>query len=109
MTADIYAMSQEIIELQSRVAELEAHLRKTGVSPGRDFEDVATDAEDDEVLQALDDSGRQELNDIQDALSRMDAGTYGICQRTGNRIPLRRLQAMPTALYTVPGGEDDTN
>lgn len=93
--------------LQGRVTELEAHLRQAHLQPGRDFEDMATDAEDDEVYQQLDDSGRQEVNEILAALARMDAGTYGLCERTGNRIPLRRLQVIPTARFTVPGNDDD--
>ena len=107
-----YATLKEKLEerlnvLQGRVVELEAHLRQSHLQPGRDFEDMATDAEDDEVFQQLDDSGRQELHEIQAALARMDAGTYGLCERTGNRIPLRRLQVIPTARYTVPSSDDD--
>ena len=38
------------------------------------------------------------LAEVEDALARMDAGTYGICQRCGVRIDSARLRAMPTAL-----------
>ena len=31
------------------------------------------------------------------AISRIDAGTYGICEICGNPIPLARLQALPMA------------
>jgi len=100
-------LEQRLAMLQGKITELEAHLRQADLQPGRDFEDMATDAEDDEVIQALDDSGRAEIHEIQAALARMDAGTYGICERTGNRIPLRRLQVLPTARFTVPSREDD--
>lgn len=37
--------------------------------------------------------------DIDQALLRMDEGSYGICARCGNPIDERRLEAVPTARY----------
>jgi DnaK suppressor protein len=37
------------------------------------------------------------LAEVEDALRRMDAGTYGTCRHCGARIDLARLKAMPTA------------
>lgn len=37
--------------------------------------------------------------DIDQALLRIDEGTYGICARCGRPIDERRLEAMPTARY----------
>ncbi|HEX7065388.1 MAG TPA: TraR/DksA C4-type zinc finger protein, partial [Bacillales bacterium] len=39
----------------------------------------------------------EELRDVEYALSKMENGTYGICETTGKPIPLERLQAIPTA------------
>lgn len=36
---------------------------------------------------------------IDQALMRIDEGTYGTCARCGKEIPLARLEAMPTARY----------
>lgn len=41
----------------------------------------------------------QMVADIDQALLRMDEGTYGICARCGRPIDERRLEAMPTARY----------
>ena len=38
------------------------------------------------------------LQDIEDALERIEAGTYGTCDDCGQPIPERRLRAIP---YTV--------
>ena len=38
------------------------------------------------------------LQDIEDALERIEAGTYGACEDCGQPIPERRLRAIP---YTV--------
>lgn len=37
------------------------------------------------------------LRDIDDALNRIAAGTYGICEQCGNPIPLARLEVVPYA------------
>jgi RNA polymerase-binding transcription factor DksA len=42
-----------------------------------------------------------ELRDVRDALGRMDAGVYGVCEECGEPIPLERLRAFPTARYDV--------
>lgn len=42
-----------------------------------------------------------QLRDIKDALAKMDAGTYGICEKSGAEIPLARLEAYPSARTTV--------
>jgi DnaK suppressor protein len=42
-----------------------------------------------------------ELKDIDDALRRLDDGTYGICEECGKRIDEARLEAMPWARYCV--------
>ncbi len=36
---------------------------------------------------------------IDQALMRIDEGTYGTCARCGKEIPLARLEAVPTARY----------
>ena len=47
------------------------------------------------------DGEREELQHVLDALARIDAGTYGTCQRCGGDIPAGRLEAVPTASLCV--------
>jgi len=42
----------------------------------------------------------EELSDIYAALDKFDKGTYGIDEKTGEKIPLERLEALPTARTT---------
>nr|BFE58508.1 TraR/DksA C4-type zinc finger protein [Dactylosporangium thailandense] len=44
---------------------------------------------------------RRRLADLDDALARLDAGTYGICERCGRPIPPERLLARPAARTCV--------
>jgi DnaK suppressor protein len=53
------------------------------------------------ALTALDEQGRREMEAIQAALARSDAGTYGICETCGETISAARLAAMPTARRCV--------
>ncbi|MBI9099662.1 MAG: TraR/DksA C4-type zinc finger protein, partial [Spirochaetaceae bacterium] len=39
---------------------------------------------------------------LNNALKRIEQGSYGICIRCGKEIPMGRLQAVPEALICVP-------
>ncbi len=45
------------------------------------------------------------LEQIDDALQRIEEGTYGICKVTGEPIPTERLEEVPVAKYSVRGKE----
>ena len=53
------------------------------------------------ALTALDEQGRREMEAIQAALARIDAGTYGSCATCGETISAARLTAMATARLCV--------
>ena len=41
------------------------------------------------------------LEDVDRALEKIDEGSYGVCDDTGEEIPKGRLEAMPEAIRTV--------
>jgi DnaK suppressor protein len=45
------------------------------------------------------------LEQIDEALQRIEDGTYGICLVTGEHITLERLKEVPVAKYSVKGKE----
>jgi DnaK suppressor protein len=49
------------------------------------------------VVRAL----RSNLFDVERALSKMDAGTYGVCERCGRPISRERLEALPWAVLGI--------
>jgi RNA polymerase-binding transcription factor DksA len=55
--------------------------------------------------EAQDDNLKAELHAIDHALARMDEGTYGICEVTGQPIPVERLRDIPWATMTVEAAE----
>jgi DnaK suppressor protein len=65
-------------------------------------------------MEALNDKGVNEhvlaqakktLERLNNALARIEKGTYGKCVRCGREIPLPRLQEVPEALLCVPCAE----
>jgi DnaK suppressor protein len=57
---------------------------------------------DDETDAVLVASTRRAVADAAHALRRMAEGTYGICERCENAIPLERLEALPHARLCMP-------
>ena len=45
------------------------------------------------------------LRDVERALQKIEEGTYGICDDTGEEIPKGRLEAVPEAIRTVEAQE----
>jgi len=52
-----------------------------------------------EMALKLSDRESQIVADIDQALMRMEEGSYGMCVRCGHEIDERRLEAVPTARY----------
>lgn len=63
--------------------------------------DIGTDNYEQEFTLGLIESERKLLRDIDQALERIENGTYGICLGTGEPIGTARLRAKPWARYTI--------
>lgn len=86
-------------QLEDRLAVLGARLRALDAEldshQSRDWEELATEREDDEVLESLGQTGEAEMASIRAALARMDAGDYGLCVSCGAEILPERLDLLP--------------
>ncbi|KAB1654067.1 TraR/DksA family transcriptional regulator [Pseudoclavibacter chungangensis] len=56
-------------------------------------------------LTGLADAAESEVRQVDDALARLDVGTYGVCIDCGRPIPDARLRARPFAVRCVPCAE----
>ena len=63
--------------------------------------DLATDTFEQEVALGLLQNQQQVLNAILTALDRLDAGTYGRCEKCGKEIPEERLKAIVYAARCI--------
>ena len=59
--------------------------------------DSATELYENEKDLALNEQAARRMQDIRNALERMENGTYGICSVCRQPIPIERLRALPTA------------
>ena len=86
-------------KLQARRAELKERLynleEALDAPASRDDEDRAIEREDDEVKERLGQVGLAEIDMIDAAMQRIDAGTYGICQQCAAEILEQRLELLP--------------
>jgi DnaK suppressor protein len=67
--------------------------------------DMGTDNFDEELDLALLENEQQLLVDIDDALARIEAGTYSRCENCHREIPRQRLEALPYARYCIECAE----
>jgi len=94
---------------QLLLTELRRHAQHVDEEQARAIEIVDDDAKESsdlalrDVIQELSlrlgDRESRMVADIDQALMRMEEGSYGICVRCGHPIDERRLEAMPTARY----------
>ncbi|MCW1933547.1 TraR/DksA family transcriptional regulator [Pararhodobacter zhoushanensis] len=90
-------------QLIARLAELDQRLH--GIEDellshqSRDWEELATERENDEVLTSIGDDGRAELRMIFAALARLDAGSYGVCVTCAAPIAAERLDLLPATPF----------
>ena len=87
-------LQNKLVQLEQRLRKVEQNLRQT---PEPDSEERAVSRENDDVLEQLNESDRKEIRQLQDAIARIDAGTYGLCTICGKSIAPARLAALPYA------------
>lgn len=104
-----HLLLQKRREILSNVSNIEREaLRKSRLDASGDLSsmpihmaDLGTDNFEQEFSLELMDSERRLLVEIEDALARVEGGTYGICEGTGKPISKARLEAQPWARYSV--------
>jgi RNA polymerase-binding transcription factor DksA len=67
--------------------------------------DAGSDAYDRDFALSLLSQEQDALYEIEEALKRVDAGLYGMCEMSGKPIPKERLEAIPFARFTVENQE----
>jgi DnaK suppressor protein len=70
-----------------------------------DLADRASSETDRAIELRARDRQRKLIAKIEEALARIDDGTYGYCEETGEPIALKRLEARPIATLTIEAQE----
>ena len=83
-------------ELLANLARIEDQLDDP---VSKDWEEAASEREDDEVLTALGQQEQAEVRRIDAALARLDEGEYGFCVTCGEEIAEARLDLLPATPF----------
>jgi RNA polymerase-binding transcription factor DksA len=104
-------LKQKLMDEKSRLkTELSSFAKATGVENhyeaqieniGTDPDDSATEVEGYVDNLALESNLEGQLQDVNRALEKMEKGTYGICENTGQEINVERLKVYPAARTAI--------
>ncbi|WP_078391062.1 TraR/DksA C4-type zinc finger protein [Shouchella patagoniensis] len=94
---------KESIENRTSTVDGEMSEARGDIARGTDnhIAETASEYEDRVKTQTINEADQERLNEINEALARMEDGTYGICVDTGENIPYDRLEALPYAKRTT--------
>ncbi len=111
MTVDIQAMKRRLQdqkkELERQIADLDQATPdpETRDETPEDFEAIAVSFTETQQEQSIKFNNQALLQEVNDALKRIEDGTYGRCVVCGEPIPAARLEAMPWAARDVKDEE----
>ena len=109
MSVDLDDRRAQLLDLRSRVLGAAHDIVEGDVDDGelssaagdQHLADHASEMVDREVDVSLEENAEQIVYEIDRAVARIDAGSYGRCERCGQEIPEERLEAVPYATLCV--------
>lgn len=109
MTIDLAHRRAELLKLRERILRAAADLAQDDQGEGeintaagdQHLADHASDLVDHELDQSLGENAENVVAEIDEALWRIEAGTYGTCIACGAVIPEERLEAVPYAILCL--------
>jgi len=90
---------EQIVGEVKQIYESSKEMGQDGI---QDIGDEAANIYNKQILLSLNETERIRLQEVDDALDRIESGTYGICEECGGVISLKRLEVRPVAKYCVP-------
>ncbi len=94
------SLEEERDQLRHQLDDL-GLLDGTGLEFDENFADSAQVAAEQGEQRALGNQLREQLREVEHALQKLDAGSYGVCERCGNQIAEPRLEAMPSTRFCI--------
>ena len=82
-------------DLEERLGNITEDVKHTDKPLDQNFSEQAVETENDQVLDALGNTTRDEIEKVKQAISRIDGGSYGICLICGKLIKKERLSVLP--------------
>ena len=94
-------LARDILIKEQQVAEDGDDLDPERGGVGNHMADEANETSEQETMLTLQHSAERELHQVDGALARIVAGTYGVCINCGKQISPARLQARPFSAYCI--------
>jgi len=102
------ALLKEKAELEKDLNRIAKPVDKEEGNYETSYEDIGANKDDnatevDQYTQnlSIEDTLEKKLQDVLDALEKMEKGVYGICENCKKEIPLKRLKANPSARVCI--------
>jgi len=105
----VESQKQRLIDLRDELTRLRDGLEEDEVElegGGDDFSetdsgDMSQSIFDRELDASVGEGIERRLGEVDRALQKIEEGSYGVCEDTGEEIPRGRLEAVPEAIRTV--------
>ncbi len=99
-------MKKSLLELKKQILEslAENNTEYKQIVDGmraQDVIDIASDVVDSRMLETMSTKDSNRLTAINNALTRIEQGKYGLCLKCGKKIPKERLAALPYAALCI--------
>ena len=92
-------------EYESRIDKIEDHIQNPQDDLNEHWEDQAISYRQNDMRKNLMSEARQSLIYVENALGRIENGTYGECEVCGEQIEEQRLEALPYATLCMEHAE----
>lgn len=86
---------------RTAAADEEAQVNAEALGEAREYDDDAQKLVTLELEGSLEARDTQRLVNVERALRKIDEGSYGLSDESGEPIPVERLNAAPEAIYTL--------
>lgn len=95
--AELLALRERILSAAEGIADDDENGEINSAAGDQHLADHASDMVDRELDDTLGENAEHVIREIDDAISRIESGSYGLCTVCGARIPEERLAAIPYA------------
>jgi RNA polymerase-binding transcription factor DksA len=99
------AQYKNLVQLRNRLLNRQDDLAKDALEESPTFSthmaDAGTDNFDRDLALGMLSSEQDAVNEIEQAIDRIQNGTYGVCELTGKRIERERLEAIPWTRFSL--------
>jgi DnaK suppressor protein len=94
-------LKEELLRIRDGMSADERERAENEADTQLDSGDMSQDIFAREMDATIGEQVERRLGDVDRALQKIEEGTYGICDDTGEPIPRGRLEAVPEAIRTV--------